>query len=374
MRRFYLLALMACSVVALVLMVATPSEAVHKGAGDMTCGACHTMHNSQGGSELEGATGGGSIILLRANVASRAAIHVLCLECHAQGGSQAAIVQSGSDVAAPKVLLDSLGWTGPELDTIGAGGDFDSELDNTSPFGLTTAGNTAAIGYGHSVGLTSVDPPGFDSGEGSIDTFSCTNCHDPHGAAGWAGSSANAWGEGVNWTGINSGATHMWPVINAANDENNVYYAGTDATDGGMSGWCAQCHDDWHEDAGGASNNESGADWKRHPVNNALVDSTPTSGANVTVVDFTHYTTVTLDNRLPAAQSAAPGGRDPSQAGETYYADASADKVFCLSCHFAHGGPYYDALRWDYLSSVGDGTQTGKAVSQDVGCQQCHNR
>jgi hypothetical protein len=40
MKRFYLLPLMACSVVALVLMVATPSEAVHKGAGDMTCGAC----------------------------------------------------------------------------------------------------------------------------------------------------------------------------------------------------------------------------------------------------------------------------------------------------------------------------------------------
>jgi hypothetical protein len=265
--------------------------------------------------------------------------------------------------------------------------------------------------------LTSVDPPGFDSGEGSIDTFSCTNCHDPHGAAapvdptwfdsdvngfrnlkvqptgggggsandpdgvfilqdvaGWVGSSANAWGDGANWTGSGSGATHIWPVINSGNTLNNVYYAGADGTDEGISGWCAQCHDNWHEDAGGASNNESGNDWKRHPVNNAMVDGTPTSSGNITLVDFTFYDGVTDDWKYPAAQSVAPAGIDPTTANETYWADHNADRVFCLSCHFAHGGPFFDALRWDYLSSVGSGTQTGRGDQAPYGCQQCHNR
>jgi hypothetical protein len=163
-------------------------------------------------------------------------------------------------------------------------------------------------------------------------------------------------------------------VINSGNTLNNVYYAGADGTDEGISGWCAQCHDNWHEDAGGASNNESGNDWKRHPVNNAMVDGTPTSSGNITLVDFTFYDGVTDDWKYPAAQSVAPAGIDPTTANETYWADHNADRVFCLSCHFAHGGPFFDALRWDYLSSVGSGTQTGRGDQAPYGCQQCHNR
>ena len=49
-------------------------------------------------------------------------------------------------------------------------------------------------------------------------------------------------------------------------------------------------------------------------------------------------------------------------------------RVFCLSCHFAHGGPHYDALRWDYTSAVSSGSQFGNPIPSNKGCQLCHNR
>ena len=50
MKRLILTTLLAFAFgIGLSLLVATPSMAVHKGAGPLTCGACHTMHSSQGG-------------------------------------------------------------------------------------------------------------------------------------------------------------------------------------------------------------------------------------------------------------------------------------------------------------------------------------
>ncbi|NOZ26181.1 MAG: cytochrome c3 family protein, partial [Nitrospirae bacterium] len=43
---------------------------------------------------------------------------------------------------------------------------------------------------------------------------------------------------------------------------------------------------------------------------------------------------------------------------------AGTDRVICLSCHRAHGSPYFKMLRWDYRS-----TTLATALS---GCNACH--
>src|SRR3990170_7930689 len=74
--------------------------AIHKGAGNLVCGNCHTMHNSQGNTGMEGASGG-SLVLLRATINSRAESHKLCLKCHASNGSQATVSHPPQNVIAP---------------------------------------------------------------------------------------------------------------------------------------------------------------------------------------------------------------------------------------------------------------------------------
>ena len=72
-------ALSFVAIAAFVLAFANPSEAVHRGAGDMTCGACHTMHNAQGGSKIVTTATAGGLVLLRASVTTRGDIPAFCL-------------------------------------------------------------------------------------------------------------------------------------------------------------------------------------------------------------------------------------------------------------------------------------------------------
>ncbi len=425
MRRL-LLAMIAMSVAGLV-MVATPSMAVHKNYDNkLVCGGCHTMHNSQGNSSL-GGNSGGSLILLRGAVSTRAEVHNLCLQCHASNGAQATATFGADNHPAPKVYIDGAGGGGNGFDTsgdfkdIGAGGDFSAALTGDST-GWTANDGSVAQGKGHSLGLTSATPPGAD--DGAVSNFTCTSCHDPHGAytsvtayanvfrnlktiprdsgetsniilhpniRSYVGMGGCASGSG-NWiSGENGGGndTAVWPVYRtgaafdgtdtsdcaSAGGRVNAYGVST-GDDGssspyGIGYWCAACHDQWHED--NATTNQSGNDWRRHPVDNLLSDGTPQSGGSVTIVDTTNYAAArSAGKALPVAYAS-----DTTTTNAVYYLESGAEsnyKVFCLSCHFAHGGPYYDNLRWDYLSAVGSGSQSANSIASNVGCQLCHNR
>lgn len=391
----------------LMLLTAGPSIAIHKGAGNLACGGCHTMHNSQGSASLGGNVGG-SLVLLRGAVTTRADIQNFCLQCHASNGTQALTAFNGA-ATAPKVYIDlaagkgnAVANTDPfDFSAIGAGGDFSAVGAYAGGVFTLAAGDAVgnpALGYGHSIGINAT-PPGGNSGGAAviINQFTCTSCHDPHGRSGSSGNNINLYRnlkysialesagdaqasalagmssyvggiQGVNFAGDNSAAAnHIWPVMNAAKTSQNVYNAGAAVGAAGtdFSRWCAQCHGNWHE-ALVAGGNASGNDWLRHPVTNLLTDATPTSGAGVTIVDLTTYTAAAAGTKLPAIVGAG---------GTTYYAtNAGTDRVFCLSCHYAHGGPNYDALRWNYVSSVSVGNQVGIGVPSNVGCQQCHNR
>jgi hypothetical protein len=63
---------------------------------------------------------------------------------------------------------------------------------------------------------------------------------------------------------------------------------------------------------------------------------------------------------IPRLRFQAPGASDFVSA----MTPSVTNQVFCLTCHFAHGGPYESALMWPYKSSG--------AADLFSGCQQCH--
>ena len=461
--------MMAFVAVALV-MFASPSQAVHKNNGDLTCGNCHTMHSSQGGTNDAGmGASTGSFILLRsAGITDRSQMHNFCLTCHSQAGPNGGDQLPPLNTTPPKVHVTTnlnvqngvnVTYEQHNFSSVGAGGDFEDcgmTFDGTDLLlPATDDGSTANAGLGkcHSLGSDStVKPPGNNTAGSSDPTvnaqlgvgFSCSSCHDSHGTNstasniitpyrnlkfGTANKGANnlnnlgdfgtmvgysqfgagctgSGGSGVSTTNCATGIAtaavdNMWPVYDSVRGNTEHQYnvvtnvtpnvgpgAGTDLANGNyvlMSLFCAQCHGAWHEsistgNMGAGTNN----DWLRHPVNN-IVDTACTTGAESgcsgggvpIIADINHLNTVTTSagtspSRLPMAMPAGTPAytyADGAAAG-----DVALARVFCLSCHFAHGGPNYDLLRWDYLSTVAAGTQVGKEVPSNVGCQTCHNR
>lgn len=415
-----------------VIIIALPISvhAVHKGAGDLTCGACHTMHNSQGGTDL-GGNSGGSLILLRGKISTRADIHKLCLQCHASNGTMADVAHAPRGVKAPKVYSSGSTWTQDDpFNLIGAGGNFSTELNAT--WDATTSDY---LGYGHSVGATNVTPPG---GDASIDAFSCTNCHDPHGTSDPTDSNINIFrnlrvnvlGAGDN-SGVkfSTGVNSEWENKSYVGGENGSYFGGSETDNDGrviwpvykgtlsgnpvtdsansnqygtgddgilmafgygtMSLWCAQCHDKWHEEI--ESNNQAhvydGGEFaidlhsRRHAVNSMMPRAAAAGCAGTcheSLLDRSNY-----DDALIQAGKGLPVTASQYYTANAYYLPTGGTgmddfndghKVFCLTCHFAHGGPHYDNLRWNYTSAVSSGDQEANAIPSNVGCQLCHSR
>ncbi|MBI5826799.1 MAG: hypothetical protein HZB22_03605 [Deltaproteobacteria bacterium] len=214
------------------------AHAIHKGAGDLVCGNCHTMHNSQGGSSLGGLTDG-SLILLRGPVSTRAEIHKFCLQCHASNGPNATVLQPPRNVMAPKVWSSATWISDDAFNLIGSAGNFSPELDSS-----WNASTTNLLGKGHSLGASNVTPPG---GDAPIAEFSCVNCHDPHGTADPANANINIFRNlRVNPTGAsaNSGVKFVNDPTRTYREHhsyvggvNGTYFGGTELDNGGNVIW-----------------------------------------------------------------------------------------------------------------------------------------
>ncbi|MFZ3073311.1 MAG: hypothetical protein WA162_08710 [Thermodesulfobacteriota bacterium] len=199
------------------------------------------------------------------------------------------------------------------------------------------------------------------------------------------------------------------PATDAPNS--NAYGAddiyGADSSGKSFSHWCGQCHDNFHVNLTGYDidwqptfkifNNANPFEyewgnwsWLRHPTNVVMPRK---AGANCagtchpSKLDRTNYSLslIQAGKGIPVTASrfyGVSGAYDtvyylpyepPPAAMDGLVSASGNTRVFCLSCHFAHGGPHYDALRWNYTSIVSAGSQSGNTVPSNKGCQLCHN-
>jgi hypothetical protein len=328
------------------------------------CNYCHTMHNSQDDQSMwQGGASVDTSALLRNN----------CLGCH-----------TGTNPAAD--------GTPYVFDT--------TQPAYTAPAG--TGGNTLAGGnfywvqsddsYGHNVKSIGAafqsSPPGWKSGfdaNGQVGTIedaatqlTCAGefgCHGTHGEDenNLAGVTRAHHANDSTITGTSVGKSYRFlngilgledsdweyqPTASAHNqykgiDRTSDEASASDATKT-VSYLCAECHGLFHSGTAageGVDEGAFGSPWFRHPVDFDM-------GNVKTKADFAGYGGAgTYQVVAPVASS------DVSSVKSTVYSGDDAI-ITCISCHRAHGTPYYALLRWDYKEWPG-GTDSD-------GCGYCH--
>lgn len=320
--RLYLLFISAL----LIAMTLSPDLAfcVHKQSSSFICSGCHTIHSSEDGTSTP--TTPKAKLLRYSN-------DDLCYACH-ENGDGGVLHSKYSD--APVVKDALLTFDPNNLASIGAGGNFayldPNDADN---------GSTANQGYGHNFSDTGMYPAGA---AGGTKVMHCATCHDPHGVTADSGTVDSYRNLKMSPDGDATYKNITNTAEGTTQNGNGVYpitgnkYGSTSSTDGsGISLWCEQCHTNFH---GNKTSN------LRHPVDISM------NGAN-----FTAYSASTY--KLPLEDATGSTSANTNHSG-----NENTDRVFCLSCHFPHAGPYADALRWDSSKGMGSGE----------GCQQCHNK
>lgn len=321
------------------------------------CGNCHTMHNSQGGTNMMintsidgtgGVDGGGYDRLTRGT----------CVGCHTgsnDGGSTPFVFDTGSVTyakGAGGVLAGgNFKWTVNGNDA--KGHNVKGIPDMTADGDLSVAPGDLVSGSCangcHATLFTSVDD------NGNVLDTGCQGCHReqahhaPQQVSGTPALGVNGYfrflsghmgGQGV--FGIEDSD---WQYTNDANDHNE--YLGNAANkDNTMTGYCVGCHGNFHNQVSTVN-----GEWIRHPSDAVL----PNSG------EYTGY--VNYDPMVPVARPDLGGITDTALVAN------NADMVMCLSCHRAHGSPYDDILRWDYTGMV-----AGGGGDDDTGCFVCHTQ
>jgi len=139
----------------------------------------------------------------------------------------------------------------------------------------------------------------------------------------------------------------------------NEYYGasgtgtqGDASTPGGdtISGFCAECHGDFHQGTDVTAQYPVKSPWLRHPTDIVLTNSG----------EYTAYTTYSIV--APIARSTVYG--TINTADPNAVVTPGTDIIMCLSCHGAHATPNYKLMRWDYANSL---LSTALA-----GCAVCH--
>jgi len=316
-----------------------------------SCGGCHTMHNSQGGSHMilnttidgTGGSGSGGYPALTRGT---------CVGCH-----------TGTVTAGPIPFVNSL----IEPTTYLAGGNFYwVAQDGGSAKGhnvkgvpgiiadavLTAApGDTMGTGCTTSCHYTLFTPDASGIGGPAALATGCQGCHvaPKHHATQQADGAPALEANGyfrflsshmVSTNGVHGIEDDDWQYETTASNHNE-YLGNASSANNTMTGYCIGCHGNFH-------NQLFDTEWIRHPSDAVL----PSSG------EYVAYTT--YDPIAPVARPNLTSIANPGLVAN------NSDMVMCLSCHRAHGSPYDDLLRWDYGNMVaGDTTKSG-------GCFICH--
>ncbi len=338
----------AVAVVAL-LVLASQAAAFHD-AGVAHCNGCHTMHNSQDGVLVDPDSPNGNPWLLTESTPSDT-----CLSCHA---TRLGAVFGDNELAPP-----------PEK----GGGNFvfllednlnDGHRGGTNPISGDSAGhNIISVDKGVAQDATLSSAPG---GTFPSSVLACTSCHDPHGNANFR----LLYGAGrVVQDGV---ASFTNPAPTAAGisifggSESNANHTAYQA---GMSEWCANCHGDFHDEAGGRL---------EHPSGSTL------GGTIATTYNLYNGTDDQLGGVQATAYLAAVPFEDMTNTTSSTVGPTAGSKVMCLTCHRAHASSARDAGRWDFDVTFlhEDGVESGSypipdpyaSDNQRSLCNKCHNQ
>lgn len=329
-----------------------------------SCANCHTMHATDGtGTAITGGAKGSLTI-------------GGCVGCHT--GNNAEVGKGAVDGAGgtPFVNYDTPLY-GPEYvggnlrattNTL-AGGSFywvdkNGGNDKTKGHNVTTDGlsdwDMKAPGWVSNAKQTA----DFD---GTTNTLTCsgtTGCHGNRGVEGdYASISGSHHGNGVAagfrfLDGIGGTEDPDWEYT-VAYDDHNGYKAEARTEDSVMgdggntiSSLCGQCHGAFHS---GTNKVSDGNSWLRHPTDIKLPAG-----------EYAEY----INSQSTGAKynTVAPVGSVAASTGQIDLADSI---VTCISCHRAHGSPYADLLRWDYVSDTEAGTMNTGGKTNN-GCFACH--
>ncbi|NDY41522.1 hypothetical protein G3N55_01465 [Dissulfurirhabdus thermomarina] len=340
-----------CGVFLALAAVLAAAPAAAKVTGP--CAACHTMHNSQNGLSV---VGGGPIPgLLNAD----------CLGCHT--GSNA----GGTTPYVFSQSAPAYGTSGTEATTTTlAGGNFywvangnpraghnvqgaappDPDLGNTPPGGTALSTQLNCAGTNGCHGRRSDADPYRDM----------FGAHHQNDMTGWKDgtSLARSYRFLMGVQGLEDAAYEFRPT---AAGHHNKYYGVDRATEadaaGTLSSLCGSCHGDFHHGTGQVASGTFGAGaWLRHPTDFDMSRAT-TSG------EYAGYNGGGGTGNPYSVVSPVATSDTSTTLNTTVYSQAGDAVVMCASCHRAHGTPFAYALRWDYRSWPGGGTN---------GCAVCH--
>jgi predicted CXXCH cytochrome family protein len=175
----------------------------------------------------------------------------------------------------------------------------------------------------HDVGMgVPVIPPG---GTIPVD-LDCVTCHDPHGNANYRNLRPDPTSTGLPPVAVTVNET----VLANGSNPSSVYVQSNLVDKSGMSAWCNQCH---------ASDPGAGS-LSGHPTDRTIWGAV--------FADYAYWSGP-IANRVRVenpADNAVP---------------STDDRVFCLSCHKAHGSAN------NFMTIYADG------MTLDSTCQECHN-
>jgi len=329
------------------------------------CIDCHSIHNSQDGLPMRFDGNSSPLpLMLRGD----------CIDCHTG-------LNTAASLASPKVYSVSpptyiWGDTTGAANTTLAGGSF-FYVNSSDSFGHNILENSVA----GPDGTLGNNPPG---GAALTSQLQCAGANGCHGDSALSANPLNSLGGAhhTNETGVAIDGTTVgksyrflknvlgwedddWEFTSDETDHNR--YVGQDRTlvtqvlASTISGFCARCHGYFHNTTTGAGTAGIGyagnlaSPWLRHPTDYDMSDLPATT-------DYASYNT--YDTRTPVARTpAALSIGTPAQVGN------DQGILHCLTCHRAHGSPYYASLRWNYRAWPGADPLT---TTVQAGCQVCH--
>ncbi|WP_456464757.1 hypothetical protein [Desulfurobacterium sp.] len=223
----------------------------------------------------------------------------------------------------------------------------------------------------------------------TLDSFAGVNGAHHSNMYGWVNGTGTI-GNSYRFLAGIAGYEHDYYEYAAVPDANgvshNIYYGvdrtsedPTTANPHTISYLCAECHGMFHSGAEISKDPNTidspiGTPWLRHPTDFDLSNAGPATigvdgntlpeyryynGGNGTSSPYSMFAPVATDNYTLLTDNTISWTGD----------DAI---VTCVSCHRAHGSPYYDLLRWDYSTCIADSATTNATLMNKCGCMVCH--